>query len=331
MTFHSPRYAVGVNLGGTTISTAIVTPDGKLIARTKTLTEAKKGIQSVVDKICASIREVCQQISLDPNELITIGLGSPGPLSTKTGIVIDAPNLNNWINVPLRDMVQKQFKSPVFLDNDANAAAYGEFWIGAGMGVQNLIVVTLGTGIGGGLIIDGKLYRGPDDSAGEIGHTIILLDGPLCSCGNHGCLEALSSATALVNRTNDALRFGTKSILTELCKNDLSKITAKMVYEAAAQNDKLALELFRETGFYLGVACAGLVNIFNPEMIILFGGMIQAGELLFAPVREEIKKRAFATPVSRVKLVPAILGNDAGAIGAAGIALMEYNLKSSVI
>jgi glucokinase len=328
MTKESPRYAAGVDLGGTTISTVIVTPEGKLVARTKTLTEAKKGVQAVVDKICASVREACQQISLNPNELITIGLGSPGPLSTKTGIVIDAPNLNGWVNVPLRDRVQQQFKPVVFLDNDANAAAYGEFWVGAGKDVQNLIVVTLGTGIGGGLIIEGKLYRGPDDTSGEIGHTTVLLDGPLCNCGNRGCLEALSSATALVNRTIEALRLGTKSIISELCQNNLSKITAKMVYDAAMQNDKLALELFHETGFYLGVACANLVNIFNPEMIILFGGMINAGELLFAPVREEIKKRAFQPAVSRVKLVPAILGNDAGAIGAAGIALMELKTQS---
>ncbi len=328
MTIQSSRYAAGVDLGGTTISTAIVTADGKLVARTKTLTEAKNGVQSVVDKICTTVREACQQISLEPNELVTIGLGSPGPLSTKTGVVIDAPNLIGWVNVPLRDMVQQQFKPPVFLDNDANAAAYGEFWVGAGKGVRNLIVLTLGTGIGGGLIIEGKLYRGPDDTSGEIGHITVLLDGPLCKCGNRGCLEALSSATALVNRTIDALRLGTRSIISELCQNDLSKITAKMVYEAARQNDKLALELFHETGFYLGVACANLVNIFNPEMIIFFGGMINAGELLFAPVREEIKKRAFALPASRVQVVPAILGNDAGAIGAAGIALMELKSPS---
>ena len=327
MSYHKSNYIVGVDLGGTTISTALIDAQGHLQARTKCLTEAKKGAQVVVDKICQSIEDVCSQKNFYPDELLTIGIGSPGPLSTKTGIVIDAPNLDGWINVPLRDMVQKEFKPPVFLDNDANAAAYGEFWVGAGKGLQNVIVITLGTGVGGGLIIEGKLYRGPDDTSGEIGHTTVLLDGPLCSCGNRGCLEALSSATALVNRTIDALRLGTKSSIIELCENDLHKITAKMVFDAATKDDKLAKELFRETGYYLGVACVSLVNILNPEMIILFGGMIGAGELLFAPVRDEVKKRAFPTPAARVKIVPAILGDDAGSIGAAGIALMELSSK----
>jgi glucokinase len=326
MTPSIAQCAIGIDLGGTTINTAIVTKDGKLVTRSQTMTEAKKGVQAVIDNICNSIRNTCLQISSNPDELLAIGIGSPGPLNTQTGIVIDAPNLNGWVNVPLRDFVQQQFKPPVFLDNDANAAAFGEFWVGAGKGVRNLIVITLGTGVGGGLIIEGQLYRGPDDTSGEIGHTTVLIDGPICSCGNRGCLEALSSATALVNRALDTLRLGTKSgIILDLCENDLSKVTAKLIYEAAKKGDSLAIELFRETGFYLGIACANMVNVFNPEMIILFGGLINAGDLLFTPVREEIKKRAFPTPAARVKVVPAILGNDAGAIGAAGIALQELN------
>ncbi len=319
-----PSFAAGVDLGGTTITTVLVNETGQLLSQSKCLTEASLGVDTVVNKIVDSIKEVCRQAHLETDQLTAIGIGSPGPLSTKTGIVIDAPNLNNWVNVPLRDLVQKHFKTNVFLDNDANAAAYGEFWVGAGKGIDNLMVITLGTGIGGGMFIDGKLYRGPDDTSGEIGHIPILLNGPLCNCGNRGCLETLASATGLVNRAIHSLRFGVSSLMMDLCEKDLNKLTAKMVHEAALKGDKLAIELLRETGFYIGIAAAGIVNLLNPEMIIIFGGLSGAGEFLFAPVREEIKKRAFPTPAARVKVVPAILGNNAGAIGAAGIALMEF-------
>jgi glucokinase len=321
----NPQYAAGVDLGGTTITTVLVNGQGELLSQVKCLTEAAKGVDTVVSKIVESIKSACLQAHVDTENISTIGIGSPGPLSTKTGIVIDAPNLSNWVNVPLRDLVQKHFLAPVFLDNDANAAAYGEFWIGAGKGYRNLMVITLGTGIGGGMIIDGKLFRGPDDTAGEIGHIPILMDGPLCNCGNRGCLETLASATGLVNRAIHSLRFGVASLLRNLCENDMNKLTAKMVHEAALQGDKLAVELLRETGYYIGIASASIVNLLNPELIIIFGGLSGAGEFLFAPIRDEIKKRAFPTPAARVKVVPAILGNTAGAIGAAGIALAEVH------
>jgi len=323
----SRKMAVGVDLGGTTIHTALVTLEGQLIAHEHCLTDAIKGVDTVIAHICDSIRNVCAKGNIAPDDLLAIGIGSPGPLSTKTGIVIDAPNLNGWVNVPLRDLVQQSFKAPIFLDNDANAAAYGEFWVGAGKGVQNLIAITLGTGIGGGLIIDGKLFRGPDDTSGEIGHTTVLLDGPPCNCGSQGCLEALSSATALVRRAVESLKSGSSSLLNQMSYHDYSKISSKMIYDAAVQGDLLSIELLRETGFYIGVSCASWVNVLNPEMIILFGGMMGAGEFIITPIREEIRKRAFPQPAARVKIVPAILGNDAGAIGAAGIALAEFYPK----
>ncbi|MCX7919577.1 MAG: ROK family protein [bacterium] len=319
------KYLIGVDLGGTTIITVVTDINGKVIASVKCLSEVKQGVDAVVNRIVDTIYATVAKAKIQINQIIAIGVGAPGPLSTKTGVIIDAPNLDGWVNVPLRDMVKKAFRNtiPVFLDNDANAAAYGEFWVGAGKKVSNLIMLTLGTGIGGGIIIDKKLYRGPDDTAGELGHISVFPNGPVCNCGNHGCLEAIASATGMVNRAVDALRLGRKSILRELAENDLNKVTAKMIYDAVLKGDTLAKDIMRETGRYIGIAAASLVNIFNPEMIVFSGGMINAGEYLFNPIREEVKKRAFPQPAKRVKILPAKLGEYAGAIGAAGIALKE--------
>lgn len=318
------RLFAGVDLGGTTISTVLVNESGIVLSRTKCLTESILGVDAVVERIVHSVREVCHLYNINDKNLDGIGIGSPGPLSTKTGIIIDAPNLNGWVNVPLRDKVQASFTSKVYLDNDANAAAFGEYWKGAGQGFQNIIVITLGTGVGGGLIFDGKLLRGPDDNAGELGHMPVFPEGPACNCGGKGCLELYASATGLVNRAKHSLKAGTPSKVMDLCQGDIDKITSKMLHEACLLGDSFAIEVFRETGYYIGITAAGLVNLLNPELIILFGGVIGAGDFLFNPVREEIDRRAYPISAQRVKLVPAILGNDAGAIGAAGIAYQEF-------
>jgi glucokinase len=319
------KYLVGVDLGGTTIITVVTDIHGKVIASVKCLSEVKEGVKAVINRIVDTIYATVAKAKLQIDEVLTIGIGAPGPLSTKTGIIIDAPNLDGWVNVPLRDLVKKAFnqKIPVFLENDANAAAYGEFWIGTGKNVSTLIILTLGTGIGGGIIIDKKLYRGPDDTAGELGHISVFPNGPVCNCGNNGCLEAIASATGMVNRAVDALRLGRRSLIRDLAEHDLNRVTAKMIYQAVLKGDKLAKDIMQETGRYIGIAAASLVNIFNPEMIVFSGGMINAGDYLLDPIRDEVKKRAFPQPAKRVKILPAKLGENAGAIGAAGIAYCE--------
>ncbi|MDI6784209.1 MAG: ROK family protein [bacterium] len=324
------KYLVGVDLGGTTIITVVTDIHGKVIASVKCLSEVKQGVTAVINRIVDTIYATVAKAKIKMDDIVTIGLGAPGPLSTKTGVVFDAPNLNGWVNVPLRDLVRKalHINIPIFLDNDANAAAYGEFWVGAGKKVSNFIMLTLGTGIGGGIIIDKKLYRGPDDTAGELGHMTVFPNGPVCNCGNRGCLEAIASATGMVNRAVDALRLGSKSLIRDLAGNDLNKVTAKMIYEAVLQGDQLAKGIMEETGRYIGIAAASLVNIFNPEMIVFSGGMVNAGNYLLNPIREEVKKRAFPQPAKRVKIKRASLGENAGAIGAAGIAYSELTKQN---
>ncbi|MFB3895711.1 MAG: ROK family protein [bacterium] len=320
-----PQYLVGIDLGGTTIITVVTDTKGKVIGSIKCLSEVKEGVTAVINRITDMVYATLAKSKLSIDDIVSIGIGAPGPLSTKTGVIFDAPNLDGWVNVPLRDLVKKSFKNriPVFLENDANAAAYGEFWVGSGKQVSNFIMLTLGTGIGGGIIIDKKLYRGPDDTAGELGHMSVFPNGPVCNCGNNGCLEAIASATGMVNRAVDALRLGRRSLIRELAGNDLNQVTAKMIYQAVLKGDKLAKDIMQETGRYIGIAAASLVNIFNPEIIVFSGGLMNAGDYLLTPIREEVKRRAFPQPAKRVKIIKAALGEQAGAIGAAGIAYIE--------
>jgi len=315
------KLLVGIDLGGTNVKGAVVTQDGKILHRRRCETRADEGKEAVIGRIAGLAEELAGDAGLVTSDLLAVGVGAPGPLSTKTGTIIEAPNLPGWVNVPLRKLLQERLGVRVFVENDANAAAWGEKWAGAGRAVDSLICLTLGTGIGGGIVIDGKLLHGIDDTAAEIGHMTIIPDGPRCGCGNYGCLEALASATATARRAREAIQAGGKSTLQEMCAGDLSKITAAMVDEAAAGGDKLASEVMRGTALYLGIAIASLTNVLNPEMAVLSGGMIAAGERLFGPIRETVKKRAFKTPARRIKIVPAERGDDAGVLGAAGIAL----------
>jgi glucokinase len=312
---------IGVDFGGTNIVTAVVNTQGVIVAKTKVAAEIPRGVAHVVANIARSIRDAAARADIALESIIAIGLGSPGPLNSREGIVINPPNLTGWNNVPIRRMIEEEFHRPVVLDNDANAAAFGEFWAGAGKGINALVCFTLGTGVGGGIIVDGTLLRGADDTGGELGHCTIDYDGYPCKCGNRGCLEMYVSATAIVRRTRDAIERGEKTIVYELVDGDLDRLTSKLVHTALLKGDALAARIMHETGVFLGVGIANAVNALNPEMVVICGGVIEAGEQLFAPAREEVKKRAFEGPAKRAQIVPAILGDDAGCIGAAGIAL----------
>jgi glucokinase len=213
---------------------------------------------------------------------------------------------------------------PAALDNDANCATYGEWWVGAAKGARNVIGMTIGTGIGGGIILDGRLYHGSSDVAGEIGHTTINLTGRRCGCGNYGCLEAYASGTAIAERAREALSFEQPSILPELVHGDVTKITAATVYAAAAQSDAVALEIVRDTARFLGTGIANLLNVFNPDCVVIAGGVTQAGEALFTPLRQEVRRRAFKPAVDACRIVPGTLPGTAGVVGAVATFIAQH-------
>jgi len=315
------RYIIGVDLGGTNIVAGAMPADGsREIAMHTTPTLAEGGASSVVERITGMIEQVIAETMAETgaerSHFLGVGVGSPGPLNREKGIVIVTPNLG-WKNFPLRDEIAKRTGLEATLDNDANCATLGEFWCGAAVGGRNVIGLTLGTGIGGGLILEGKLYHGSYDVAGEIGHTSIDANGRRCKCGNYGCIEAYASGPAIAERAREALRGDeSESILVSMADGDARRITAQTVYEASKRGDLVAREVVRETGLILGTAVANLLNIFNPDIVVLAGGVTQAGDALFQPLRAEVRRRAFKPAWQACKIVPGALRLSAGVVGA---------------
>jgi glucokinase len=317
----SPRtkYLVGVDLGGTNIVAGALAEDGSdLIALRSEPTRADQGAEAVVDRIVRMIdtviAETIAQTGAKRDDMIGIGVGAPGPLDRERGIVVTTPNLG-WTNYPLRDAISEKARLPVRIDNDANCATLGEWWLGAAKGASNVIGMTIGTGIGGGIIIGGRLYHGSSDVAGEIGHATIDITGRRCKCGNYGCLEAYASGPSIADRAREAVSGDDEAMLMRMVGGDPQKITAATVYEAAKRGDDAALDVVRETARFLGAGIANLLNIFNPEVVVVAGGVTQAGDTLFLPLRREVKKRAFKPAVEACEIVPGTL-TAAGVVGA---------------
>jgi glucokinase len=248
--------------------------------------------------------------------VIGVGCGAPGPLNTRTGVVLLTPNLG-WVDMPLRQRLTDGLGLPAALDNDANCAVLGEWWQGAARGTQICVGLTIGTGIGGGIIIDGRLYHGASDIAGEVGHMTIDAHGRRCKCGNYGCIEAYASGPNIALRAVEAITSGAASRLPSYVGGDLARITAQTVYQAARDGDELATEVVRDTAKYLGAAVASLLNIFNPEVVVISGGVTLAGDSLFEPLRREVSRRAFKPAVQVCRIVPGQLTGVAGVYGAA--------------
>jgi len=319
---------IGIDLGGTNIVSLLVNKKGEIISKDKRKTLAKDGKEKTINQLVNSVKSIIKEgekRGIDFESILGLGIGAPGPLNIRKGIVCSAPNLPDWRNVHLTKILRDKLKLPVFLENDANAAALGEWWKGAGKNVKNLVLLTLGTGIGGGIIINNEVFHGSYDAAGEIGHMIIHEGGLPCSCGKRGCFEAYASATGVVKRTITAIKEGGESILLDWISGNLEKINCKLVYQAAKEKDKLSQWIAEETARYLGIGIANIVNILNPEMIILSGGMSQAGDLLLKPVRKYAKRYALEPAIKRVKIVRGSL-KDAGAIGAVVTVLKRKKL-----
>lgn len=310
------QFYIGVDLGGTKIYTAICNELGEIFNEEVIATEVDKGPEQIVDKIINSIKKVSKNIKAE--EIKAIGIGSPGPLNIKEGLIVSPPNLPIR-NFNIVDKIKSEFKLPTFLDNDANAATLGEYIFGAGKGTENMIYITASTGVGGGAILNGKIYRGSTSNALEIGHTTISRDGRVCGCGNRGCVESMSSGIYIEKMANDLIGEEKETTL-----KNYEKITAKEVFTEAAKGDQVSNYILSETLSYLGMAVANCANIFDPDKIIIGGGITKGGSIVLGKINEEVKNRSLEPIYKNCKIEKAQLGDQAGVIGAVALAMVEY-------
>ena len=320
-------YVVGVDMGGTKILAAVIGSNGQIISRCKGMTRAEKSADEVIDRISDCISESIERANLHKTQIRGIGIGVPGVIDSETGVIIFAPNLR-WSNVALKPVLANQFKIPVFVENDVNLGTLGEQALGAGRGVDNLVGIFIGTGIGGGMILNGKLFYGANQTAGEIGHVILKPDGPKCSCGNRGCLEALASRTAISRYVRKAVtQQGKKSILPEFNGGNLDLVRSRALAKAVERGDKVTTKAIARAQYYLGVGVATVVGIVNPQVVVLGGGLIEAmGEKFVSGVYDIAADLALPNAMNGVKVVSAKLGDDAGVIGAAVYACQNLEM-----
>lgn len=328
MPLETEALALGIDLGGTKILSAVVSSQGRIVSQDESMTPAEKGPETVVGSILDSARRALARADADVSQLVAIGVGAAGISNPRTGILFLSPHLPGCRDVPLRDMVEKGLKRKTFLVNDANAAALGELYFGAARGARDFLYITISTGIGGGIVIDGKLYTGALGLAGEVGHMTIDDQGPACNCGNHGCWETLASGTALAREAQRRIEEGARTSILDYAQGNPRKITAQAVHAAALQGDTLAQELIARTGYYIGVGLANLINIFNPELVLIGGGLANIGDMLFEPAFQTAEKRAYKQSFQAARFVFAQLGRYSGVLGAAAYALREAGEKS---
>lgn len=315
------KLIIGVDLGGTQIRAALADAQGKIIQRVSQPTIADEGPEAVLGRIKEAIRRV---LPAEIGRVSAIGFAAPGPLDPWKGIIMDAPNLPGWKNVPLKDLMGEEFDLPVFVGNDANLAALAEQRFGAGQGAADLIYITVSTGIGGGIIAHNRLLLGAQGFAAEVGHHTIEAHGPRCNCGNIGCLEALAAGPAIARRARELIKDGAETAITELVGGDLDRITAKEVNQAAQAGDPMAIEIFRQAGFYIGIGIVNLLHILNPSLIVIGGSVAKAGDLLFEPIRATVRERAMASYYwENTPILPATLGDDVGLLGAVALVLLQ--------
>jgi glucokinase len=314
---------LSIDLGGTKILTAVTNSQGKMLSRDHSITPALKGYEAVIQSILESAHRALDQADVAIEKITAIGVGAPGLSNPETGILFTSPNLPGWRDVPLRDIVQERLAKKTFVINDANAAALGEFYFGAARGARNFIYITLSTGIGGGIVIDGKIYSGAIGAAGEVGHMTIDDKGPICNCGNRGCWEMLGSGTALAREARHRIKEGVATSILGYVEGDVEKVTAQVIHNAAEQGDSFAKELITRTGYYVGVGLANLINIFNPELIVIGGGLSNIGDMLLKPAFKVAGERAYKEAFQAVRFASAELGRNSGVLGAAAFALQE--------
>ncbi len=316
----SNRYFIGVDLGGPKIATGIANENGDLIKTVKVPTQAEDGWEVVTKRIGDTILDVLEKSEIKASEVKAIGICAPGALDIPNGIVLSSPNLK-WHNVPLKKIIEDRFNIPTYFDNDANIAGLGENRFGAGKGSKHMLYMTVSTGIGGGIVIDGQIYHGATFGAGEIGHITIDVNGPLCGCGNRGCIEAIASGPAIARNAKEKLAQNPDSLL-----NDYPEITAKEVADAANKGDQLANDVIETAGKYIGATLSGLINTLNPEIVVIGGGVSNMGDLILDPIRKEVETRSLKSFVENLKIVRAELGGEVGVMGAIALAQSAGNV-----
>ncbi|CCU80544.1 Transcriptional regulator [Halanaerobium saccharolyticum subsp. saccharolyticum DSM 6643] len=321
------EYYLGLDLGGTKILAGLADAQGNIITRSRKETEAELGEDKIIENMIETIEEVLNKAGVSKEQVRTLGIGSPGPLDAKKGIIIENSNLP-WKNVQLVKKMETALGINTLLKNDANAAALGEKWFGAGKKVDNMVYLTISTGIGGGAIINKELFSGVNDNACEIGHTVIDPDGPLCGCGNHGCLESFSSGTSIGKRAREAAAAGKSKKMLDLADNIIEDIDAVICAQAAYQGDQIAIDIFEKAGYYLGIGLGNVVNIFNTEMIILGGGVMKASDLFLDQALKTMKDIALPGPLEIVTVKEAELGSDIGLMGAIAVAMEDRLIKN---
>jgi glucokinase len=313
------RKYIGGDLGGTNFRAGIVDLEtGQISHQASIPTLAREGHDAVMNRMAGLINRIIQESDIPTADIGGIGIGVPGVLDLERGMTLLLPNLaGNWPEVPLAETITHYTGLPVTLLNDVRAITYGEWRFGAGQGVDTMACYAIGTGVGGGLVINGNLHLGIGGTAGELGHQTVEPYGAMCGCGNRGCLEVYSSGPAIAAMGMKAVSQGLTTTIAELIENDLNRITPKVIYEAAVGGDRIAMDIFERAGTYLGIAIANTLVSITPRKVVIAGGVSQAGDLLLDPIRRTIKERVFVMPVEQVEIVPARLGNDAGVIGVA--------------
>ena len=308
---------IGIDLGGTNVKAGVVTPEGDVIARAENPTEVNMGQDHSVNRIVETAREAVAKAQIASSDVKGVGIGSPGPLDIYGGMVVAPVNFPTWKNVPLPKILSDAFGGiPAALDNDANVVAYGENWLGAGRDTENFLCITLGTGVGGGVVCEGKLLHGFDGNAAEIGHICIDYDGPPCNCGSVGCLETYCSATGIVRRAKAALAVENPSTSVTA-----EGITAEKIAKAALEGDEFCQRIYDETGFFLGMGIVSAVALYNSEIVAIGGGVARAGELIFAPTRRTFRRYGFPSMRDTLKIEPMRLGDNAAILGAAKLVM----------
>lgn len=314
------KYVIGVDLGGTKILAAVISESGKIISRAKKKTKPERPAAEILGRVVETCREAVLESKLPFENIMGVGIGSPGPLDPQKGMVIETPNVN-LTKARITDFITKELKVPSFLDNDVNVGTFGEFIYGAGKGCRHLVGLFLGTGIGGGVIVDGKLLHGHSFNAGELGHLKVRAFGAKCGCGDKGCLEAYASKAAMIRYFKRAVKKGKPTILKDLIGEDWEKLTSKVFRQAFDAKDKLVIEKLEQAAKLTGVAVGSLLNILSPEKVIIGGGMIESLEKELMPlIKKYAKMNCFPIISKGVAIVPAKLGDDAGILGAAAIA-----------
>lgn len=309
------NFIIGIDVGGTTIKFALF-KRGKIIFRDLLRTKGLRNSSALIDAIVEKVQWICAQNGLRISSLAGIGIGLPGMVNYKSGVVHRLTNIPGWKNVGLKNILQRRLGIKAQIDNDVNLMGLGEVIFGAGRGFKNVVCMTLGTGVGGALIIDGELYRGSTSSAGEIGHIPINEYGPKCNCGGSGCLEKYVGNKAIVDEALRHIKKGRRTLITKLTGNNVSLITPKIITDASRRGDKFSLQVWTNIGIHIGIALAGVANVFNPDAVVIGGGVSKAGRALFDSIRATIKRRAMSPAKDNIKIIKSELGDDAGVFGA---------------